>query len=449
MRDENTESASIHKSSKGGKVKNVPEEAVPHLIKLLHGNNNNKMFLAREFIEFWKKTLEEEGAGEPKVDGDNTGTPGGKEGVQSTISKRGMIDKIQEIADYKRLADGGVRCWWVKQDILTKFEIIPAATNEWSYILEQPNNKNNTTVTDDLNTSRPASPSARAPVAPNPASLITKFARVLTDEEKEEQKAKQEKEALLARLKREAAKAEQAAKEAKFKAEQAAAAKLKVEQAVAAAAVVQVEAVPAKTPLGGGMTKFTKVLSTEEHKARLAQGSSPATGKKRVALTSVNQASPIPVKRPNSNPLSSMSPGNPKRATLTPVAKVAKKKNPIAAMVSDKQLSSPLTKVASPIAIKKTPSTGKASPILIKKTPGSSTTSPAPSKKGLKISTPEAINAKASPIAIRRKPKTATPLSFKGKIGTPTSMKNLPGVTMTPVRSSPRKKSVVECVTLD
>jgi len=443
MCEETTESAKVKNSSKGAKAKTVPEEAIPDLIKLLHGNTNTKMFLAREFIEFWKKTTEGEiEAGNPeKMEGETVGTPGGKDG-NGSISKRKMVDKIQEVAEYKRLTDGGVKCWWVKEDVLSKYSVNPSSTNEWSYILE-PTNRNNTT--EDLNTSRPGSPSCRVAASPNPASLITKFARVLTDEEKEEQRAKQEKEALLARLKREAAKAEQAAKEAKLKAEQAAAA--------AAASPVEVEIVAKPSP-AGAMTKFTKVLSSEEHKARLAQGSSPVTSKKRVALTAVTQASPIAVKRANSSPLTSMSPGNAKRATLTPVAKKPSKKNPISALASGKDLTSPQTKVASPIAFRKTPST--ASPILVKKTPGPvkktpGPASPAPTKKGLKIATPEAINAKASPIAIKRKPssKAATPLSFKGKIGTPSSIKNLPaGISVTPVRSSPRKKTV-ECVTLD
>lgn len=371
-----------------------------------------------------KKTTKDGGGSESKDDCE-VSTPGGKENG-FLISKRKMIDKIQEVADYKRLTEGGLKCWWVKQDVLTKYEIVPSVTNEWNYILEQPNNRN--INADGENASRPGSPSTRAPIAPNPASLITKFARVLTDEEKEEQKAKQEKEALLARLKREAAKAEQAAKEAKIKADQVAV----VQNDIAASA-------PAgKVPLGGGMTKFTKVLSAEEHKARLAQGSSPTPGKKRVALTPVIQASPIAVKRANTNPLASMTagPGGTKNANQTQVSNCGKKKNPIAALSSDKELNSSVSKDASPIAIKKVPSVG-------------SSPSPAPSKKGLKVSTPEAINAKASPIAIRRKPKSATPLSFSGKIGTPTSLKNLPGVVVTPVRSSPRKKKVVECVTLD
>ena len=114
MFDENTKPASVHKSSNVGTVKNVPEKAVPHLIKLLHGNIHDKMFLVREFIEFWKKTLEEDGQGESKVDREKAGTKGGKEDSRSSISKRGMIDKIQEIAYFKRLTGGGMRCWCVK-----------------------------------------------------------------------------------------------------------------------------------------------------------------------------------------------------------------------------------------------------------------------------------------------------------------------------------------------
>ena len=114
MRDEKRKPAFILKSSNVGKVKDVPEKAVPHLIKLLHGNSNNKMFLVREFIEFWKKTLEDKGQGESKVDREKAGTKGGKEDSRSSISKRGMIDKIQEIAYFKRLTGGGMRCWCVK-----------------------------------------------------------------------------------------------------------------------------------------------------------------------------------------------------------------------------------------------------------------------------------------------------------------------------------------------
>lgn len=166
MLDKNTKSASSHESSEGTKAE-VPNEAVPYLIKLLHGNNNSMLFLAMEFAEFWKKILEEKELGEARVEGDNTGTPGGNGGGQVTITKSKMCHKIQEIADYKKITDDGVKCWWVRHEILSKFNVTPALTNEWSYLLEQPNNKNTTTAIDDLNTIWPGE---KKPVAVKPAA---------------------------------------------------------------------------------------------------------------------------------------------------------------------------------------------------------------------------------------------------------------------------------------
>ena len=145
------ESASNIKSSRGAKAKNVPEEAVPHLIKMLHGNNNSKKFLIKEFTEFWKKT------------GYNVGTQKGKEIGQSAFSKKKLNEKILEIADYKMLVDGGVKCWWVKHNILTRFKTMPAANNEWSYTLEKPSIKKNKTASDDHNVSKSGLPDVGTP----------------------------------------------------------------------------------------------------------------------------------------------------------------------------------------------------------------------------------------------------------------------------------------------
>merc|ERR1712142_1457064 len=384
VHEETTESASVKSSVKGAKARLVPEEAIPDLIQLLHGNTNNKIFLAREFIAFWKSKSGDEVSVDSKVEG----TPGTKDGSQFSISKRKMIDKIQEVAEYKKLTDNGLKAWWVKQDILSKHNIDPTNINEWRYVLEQPNSKNS--ANDDLNSSRPGSPSSKVSASPNPASLITKFARVLTEEEKEEQKAKQEKEALLARLKREAAKAEQMSKDNKAKTEQ----------------VLVQEKPTTPSVISGVMDKFTKVLTNEEHKAMLTKVASPSTGKKRIALTPVAVHSPVVSKKANS---------------------AQRKKNPIAAISADPDLATPKTvKVASPIAVKRSSSTKRSESV---------------NPKELKVSTPQVINAKASPIPIRRTPKTASKLDFKGTIGS--------GVSITPVRSSPRKKNVVECVTID
>merc|ERR1712142_1291595 len=76
VHEETTESASVKSSVKGAKARLVPEEAIPDLIQLLHGNTNNKIFLAREFIAFWKSKSGDEVSVDSKVEG----TPGTKDG---------------------------------------------------------------------------------------------------------------------------------------------------------------------------------------------------------------------------------------------------------------------------------------------------------------------------------------------------------------------------------
>jgi len=106
-------SSMANNSRKGARAKPVPDEAIPHLVKLLHLNSHSKKFLGREFIEFCKK----EALGD--------------------ISMRKLDIKIKNIADFKRCE--GVKCWFVKQEVLENLQITPSNTNEWSYNLQQPN----------------------------------------------------------------------------------------------------------------------------------------------------------------------------------------------------------------------------------------------------------------------------------------------------------------------
>ena len=68
-------------------AKEFPQECLPDLVRLLHANPNNKMFLAREFLEFWRKKT----GGEEVVEG---GTPSSQ---GPGISKRTMVAKILEV----------------------------------------------------------------------------------------------------------------------------------------------------------------------------------------------------------------------------------------------------------------------------------------------------------------------------------------------------------------
>ena len=320
-KEEALASAKTGAGSKSAKVKLFPEEALPDLIRLVHGNINSKMFLAKEFLAFWSKKTE----GETKVEEDGSGTPSGKVGL---VSKKKVVDKIQEVAEYKKPGEGGSKCWLVKEEILTVHGVTGAQA--WDYTLDQPNKNSHT---EETTGSRPESPACRTPGTPTaPANLITKFARVLTDQEKEEAKAKQEKEAQLAKARKE----EQAARLAVIKADLAA---KQVGSAQVCPAAAKVSA--ASSPL----QMFTKTLSEMQKKGQLSSDPSkpPAPAKKRVALT-----------------------------TLLPGAK----NNPIVAIAGGPQ-AGPSTKApvrASPIAVKRKPGQAgvQASPIQVKRKPGPS-----------------------------------------------------------------------------
>ena len=107
-----------------------PPEAIPDFVRLIHGNVHNKVFLSKEFAAFWTK---KKGSAEPST---SAGTP--KPQAQ-LIAKSKILEKLSEIADYKRSeAAGGRMCWNVKSEVMSSLEISPEAPNKWEYILEQP-----------------------------------------------------------------------------------------------------------------------------------------------------------------------------------------------------------------------------------------------------------------------------------------------------------------------
>ena len=329
------------------KAKQFPEEALPDLVRLVHGNNNNKMFLAREFLAFWSKKTEEE----TKVEEEGPATPSGKAGL---VSKKKVLDKIQEVAEYKKPGEGGSKCWLVKEEILAVHGVTGGPA--WEYTLEQPNKNSNT---EETSASRPESPACRTPGTPTaPANLITKFARVLTEQEKEEAKAKQEKEAQLAKARKE----EQAARLALIKADLAA-------KQVGSSQACQTAA--ASSPASSSpLQMFTKTLSEMQKKGQLS--SDPAPAKKRVALTTL-------------------------------LSSASAKNNPIVSIAGGPKAGPPPSKApvrASPIAVKRKPGQGgvQASPIAVKRKPGPSGAPASPlSFKGILPDSVTVSRVKTSP----------------------------------------------------
>lgn len=97
----------------------ILEEAVPDLIRLLHGNTNSINFLLKEFLEFWSKKKED----------------------KMLFSKIKLKKKIQEIASYIACPEPGVMyeklMWFVHEEIRKKYlsDEVLSLPNNWEYIL--------------------------------------------------------------------------------------------------------------------------------------------------------------------------------------------------------------------------------------------------------------------------------------------------------------------------
>ena len=210
---EEKESPNTAQPPKAKVLKEFPESAMLDLIKLVHANTNNKLFLAREFVEYWSS-----------------------KNLGMKLSQQLTLKKLQEIADYQKHEGLGRRCWVVKDDILKSFNVMePEIPNNWEYLLEVPKKAANSTPStitpsNTPSTSTSATPSkkdkeefdvnatpktssqstpkvsnaatpktsqntpkvskATKTMASSPALLITKFTKKLTEAEREEQRLK-------------------------------------------------------------------------------------------------------------------------------------------------------------------------------------------------------------------------------------------------------------------
>jgi len=390
--DDISDSAKVKGSStrRGPVNRAVPPEAIPDLVRLMHGNVNNKMFLAREFIAFWsKKVGDNKGSKE-----DETGTPGGQ---SVAISKRKMVEKITEIAEYKRIIEGGPRCWVVRDEILSSITSPPSTNNSWEYILDIPANSNLSAPV-----SRPGSPCANIPAA----SLITKFTKVLSAEEREELREK------------EAAEVKERLEAKKIIAEQEKAKKAEQEEAKKAEQVLTLAPVPVAST---DITKYTKVLPPGHKMSPItvvASQASPITVKRRLA--GKDKASPITIKK---KPTSAVS-------TSSPIANCFKTASPTTTKNKPTNKVIPANPIA--LAMKKTPGSKTASPIATKNKPSNKVISASPIAVAIKR-TP--VSKTASPIAVKRRKAIPSKLSVEAS---------------TIIRSSPRKKlESDECITID
>uniref|UniRef100_T1JHB3 Chromatin assembly factor 1 subunit p150 C-terminal domain-containing protein n=1 Tax=Strigamia maritima TaxID=126957 RepID=T1JHB3_STRMM len=112
------------------RLKYVPEEAMPHFIRLLHGNTHKRIFIVKEFSTFWDAHQEDFN----KEDNDEI--------VPTTPVKKFWIPKVKlnkclhQIASFEKSAEaGGKKMWVVKSEFLEKYSLTDLPlTNDWQYL---------------------------------------------------------------------------------------------------------------------------------------------------------------------------------------------------------------------------------------------------------------------------------------------------------------------------
>ncbi|KAG8236290.1 hypothetical protein J437_LFUL016070 [Ladona fulva] len=169
--------------SVGRKKKVFPEEAMPDLIKLLHGNRNCLKFLALEFYAHLSKGNEEDerAPGESPLASSNR------------VSKGSIAKKIREIASLKLCTDEGPsygkNYWFVSDSVRAQYDLTDLPqTNHWKYNLKpkkQGKVKAETSTVDGSPTSKLVEVGDESsPTHPKKPHLITKFTKVISKEER-------------------------------------------------------------------------------------------------------------------------------------------------------------------------------------------------------------------------------------------------------------------------
>lgn len=164
--------ASTPQSVRGPKKTRFPNEALPDLIRLLHGNTHGRHFLMKEFMTFWSKKSEKQ------------------------LSKVSVIEKINEIASRIACPEEGPMhlksCWYVSEDYRKKH--VPddelSLPNCWKYILT-PSRKSDT---QDVTVDKVEKEEKEKEKEKKHVPLITQFTKKITQEEMKKQLTKPDQE---------------------------------------------------------------------------------------------------------------------------------------------------------------------------------------------------------------------------------------------------------------
>lgn len=122
--------------------------AMPHLIRLLHGNVNSRETLIKEFQCFWQQNCQTAGNAEntsPSKAESVSPFPEKKSPIPETtfdtptadpqkISNRQLNLTIKKISSYGKCPNPALKksCWWVQDEVREKYGLLDAPIpNEW------------------------------------------------------------------------------------------------------------------------------------------------------------------------------------------------------------------------------------------------------------------------------------------------------------------------------
>lgn len=153
----------------GAKKKRLPAEALPELIRLIHGNTHGCGFLIKEFMTFWNRKNE-------------------KDGESSPLSKSSIAHKIRELSRRMACPEEGPMhlraCWYVSPEIRREYlgDERLELPNTWNYALKP---KRKTFTEADKVVEKPMK--EEKDKEKRSAPLITQYTKKITQEEMKKQ----------------------------------------------------------------------------------------------------------------------------------------------------------------------------------------------------------------------------------------------------------------------
>lgn len=160
---------------------------MPDLIRLVHGNRASIQKLVKEFREYWSRRTTDQNTSHVssfdalgQEDAMDTSTATLDSSLCATparggISKRQLDMTIRSVAAYSKKETYNKKCWYVKEDVLQKYQLtnLPVPTT-WIWVT-RPNKEQEETGTPKLSAT-PKTSGRETPILASTPNSITKFA---------------------------------------------------------------------------------------------------------------------------------------------------------------------------------------------------------------------------------------------------------------------------------